>query len=188
VEVLETNIKMNSLFIVMNWTKLLYMLIIVLIYVPMVFLGANVFFPKYTGSNSYYQPGVDCYSKYPIPATDKATSVEIAAMNDKQQKCYEENIAAQKKFEEDKNKYDGWKYVFIALFNLAILLLALFVSMQDSIVMGLFMGSIVATFGATVGYFETNSKIGFGILVITFFVMLFFINRKKDHFVDWKEK
>jgi len=64
----------------------------------------------------------------------------------------------------------------------------LFVSMQDSIVMGLFMGSIVATFGATVGYFETNSKIGFGILVITFFVMLFFINRKKDHFVDWKEK
>ena len=29
---------------IMNWTKLLYVLIIVLLYVPMVFLGANVFF------------------------------------------------------------------------------------------------------------------------------------------------
>jgi uncharacterized membrane protein len=164
------------------------MLIIVLIYVPMVFLGANVFFPEYTGSNSYYRPSVDCYAKYPTPAVDKATSVEIAAMNDKQQACYEQNVAEEKAFEEARNKYDGWKYVFIALFNLAILLFALFVPMQDSIVMGLFMGSIVATFGATVGYFETNSKIGFGVLVVTFFVMLFFINRKKDYFIDWKSK
>jgi len=172
----------------MNWTKLLYVLIIVLIYVPMVFLGANVFFPQYTGSNSYYQPTIDCYAKYPTPAIDKATAAETAAMNDKQQKCYEQNVLEQKKFEEAKNAYDGWKYVFIALFNLAILIFALFVPMQDSIVMGLFMGSIVTTFGATVGYFETNSKIGFGVLVVTFFVMLFFINRKKDNFVDWKER
>ena len=53
----------------MNWTKLLYVLIIVLLYVPMVFLGANVFFPKYTGTDSYYQ-GPDCYSKYPYPSTE----------------------------------------------------------------------------------------------------------------------
>lgn len=172
----------------MNWTKLLYVLIIVLIYAPMVFLGANVFFPKYTGMNSYYQPSVDCYSKYPTPAMDKATSAEIAAANDKQQTCYEQNVAEQKAFEEAKNTYDGWKYVFIALFNLAIILFALFVPMQDSIVMGLFLGSIVATFGATTGYFETNSKIGFGVLVVIFFVMLFFINKKKDNFVNWKEK
>ncbi|MFA6460956.1 MAG: hypothetical protein WCV90_01715 [Candidatus Woesearchaeota archaeon] len=172
----------------MNWTKLLYVLIIVLIYVPMVFLGANVFFPKYTGTDSYYQPSIDCYSKYPTPAMDKATSVEIAAANDKQQKCYEENIQKQKEFDQAKNAYDGWKYVFIALFNLVIILFALFVPMQDSIIMGLFMGSIVATFGATIGYFQTNSKIGFGVLVVTFFVMLFFINRKKDNFVNWKEK
>ncbi len=31
---------------IMNWTKLLYVLIIVLLYVPMVFLGANVFFSE----------------------------------------------------------------------------------------------------------------------------------------------
>ncbi len=172
----------------MNWTKLLYVLIIVLIYVPMVFLGANVFFPKYTGMNSYYdQAGTDCYYKYPIP-TAKATPEEAAAINEKQQKCNEENQAAQKVWEKEKNTYDGWKYVFIALFNLAIILFALFVPMQDSIVMGLFLGSIVATFGATIGYFQTNSKIGFGVLVVTFFVMLFFINKKKDNFVNWKEK
>lgn len=155
----------------------------------MVFLGANVFFPKYTGIDSYYnQVGNDCYYKYPVPVADKATTEEIAAINEKQQKCNEENLVAQRAWEKDKNAYDGWKYVFIALFNLAIILFALFVPMQDSIVMGLFMGSIVATFGATVGYFQTNSKIGFGVLVVTFFVMLFFINRKKDSFVDWKGK
>ncbi len=39
----------------MNWLKFLYVLLIVLVYVPMVFLGANVFFPKFTGSDAYYQ-------------------------------------------------------------------------------------------------------------------------------------
>jgi len=154
----------------------------------MVFLGANVFFPKYTGTNAYYQPTTDCYLKYPTPMVDKATQAQISEVSLQQQKCYEENMAKQKEFEEGKNAYDGWKYVFIALFNLVILLIALFVPMQDSILMGLFLGSIAATFGATVGYFETNSKIGFTILVVTFFVMLFFINKKRDNFIDWKEK
>ncbi|MFH0700806.1 MAG: hypothetical protein V2A62_00045 [Candidatus Woesearchaeota archaeon] len=169
----------------MNWTKLLYVLIIILIYVPMVFLGANVFFPKYTGMDSYYQPSIDCYAKYPTSTSDKATSAEITAINDKQQKCTEEYQVAQREWEKAKNAYDGWKYVFIALFNLVILLLALFVPFQDSIIMGLFMGSMIATFAATLGYFQSNSKIGFVVLVITFFVTLFFINRKKDNFVKW---
>lgn len=175
----------------MNWTKLLYVLIIVLLYVPMVFLGANVFFPQYTGTNSYYHhAGSDCYLKYPYPANpDTLTTPQRETIDAHQRECQEEFNRGQEEFEQQKLKYEGKKYVFMALFNLVILLLALFLpKLQDSVTMGLFLGSIAATFGATIRYFDTHSKIGFGILVITFFAMLFFINRKKESFVDWKGK
>lgn len=175
----------------MNWTKLLYVLIIVLLYVPMVFLGANVFFPKYTGTNAYYQgPFSDCYAKYPYPAEPgKLSAPERAAIDEDQRKCGEEFQKEQEKFEQSKLSYEGMKYVFISLFNLFILLLALFLpKMQDSVTMGLFLGSIAATFGGTIRYFDTKSKIGFFILVVTFFAMLYFINRKKDNFLDWGNK
>ncbi len=172
----------------MNWTKLLYVLMIVLLYVPMVFLGANVFFPEYTGNNAYYRaPYTDCYAKYPYPAAlEKLTSAEQVVLNENQRKCNEEMQKAQDAFEQAKLSYEGKKYVFISLFNLAILLLALFLpKLQDSVTMGLFMGSIAATFGGTIRYFDTRSKIGFAILVITFFTVLYFINRKKENFLDW---
>ncbi len=174
----------------MNWTKLLYVLIIVLLYVPMVFVGANVFFPKYTGSESYYQPYTDCYQKYPYPAAEKAVDeAQNKAIAEKQEICQKEFQTKQQSWEQEKLKYEGTKYVFIALFNLFILLLALFLpKLQDSVTMGLFLGSIAATFGGTLRYFDTRSKIGFMVLVLTFFAMLFFINRKKDDFVNWKEK
>lgn len=171
----------------MNWTKLLYIAIIVLLYIPMVFVGANVFFPQYTGANAYYRGGFgdDCYARYPHPQNpDDAQRLEI---DKNQRQCQEEYQQAQQKFETDKLAYEGPKYVFIALFNLAILLLALLLpKLQDSVSMGLFIGSIATTFGATIRYFDTNSKLGFAVLVITFFAMLFFINRKKDSFVSWK--
>ena len=175
----------------MNWTKLLYVLIIVLLYVPMVFLGANVFFPEYTGVNRYYHgPYMDCYQKYPYPANPETISTpERAAIDESQRKCNEEFQKAQEQWEQERLGYEGKKYVFITLFNLAVLLLALFIpKLQDSVSMGLFLGSIAATFGATIRYFDTTSKIGFGILVLTFFAMLYFINKKKDSFVDWKGK
>ena len=175
----------------MNWTKLLYVLIIVLLYVPMVFVGANVFFPKYTGTNNYYHgPYPDCYQKYPYPEkADALSQPERLAIDENQRKCNEEFQLGQQKWEEEKLAYEGQKYVFIALFNLAVLLLALFLpKLQDSVSMGLFLGSIATTFGATLFYFDTRSKIGFAILVVTFFAMLYFINRKKDDFVNWGNK
>ncbi|MDP3698231.1 MAG: hypothetical protein Q8R47_01450, partial [Nanoarchaeota archaeon] len=76
----------------MNWTKLLYVLMIVLLYVPMVFLGANVFFPQYTGTNAYFHgPYTDCYGKYPYPAApDKLTTPERAVIDENQRKCNDE--------------------------------------------------------------------------------------------------
>jgi len=162
---------------------------IVLIYVPLVFLGSNVFFPKYTGTHSYYQgPYMDCYSKHPYPAESKEVdAAQRQEIEERQRQCQDEQRLAQEQWEEDKRAYEGPKYVFIAWFNLVVLLVALFLpKLQDSVIMGLFLGSIGATFGATMIYFNTQSKIGFAILVVTFAAMLFFINRKKDTFVDWK--
>ncbi len=136
---------------------------------------------------SFYQ-GPDCYNKYPYPATEKISEEQSLAISEKQEECQKKYFAEQKIWEQEKNTYEGQKYMFIIIFNLIILLIALFVTFQDSIVMGLFMGSIVTTFVATLMYFQSKSKIGFVILVITFFVTLFFIDRKKDSFVDWKGK
>lgn len=172
----------------MNWTKLIYVLIIVLLYVPMVFLGANVFFPQYTGSNAYFNDYNECYSKY-YPAAEKTTEVEQNIISEKQRTCQEEFLAKQRAWEEKKLSYESKKYMFITLFNLLVLLFALLIpKLQDNVTMGLFVGSIASTFGATLRYFDTNSKIGFIILVIIFCMMIFFINKKKETFVDWKDK
>ena len=173
----------------MDWTKLFYVLMIVLLYIPMVFLGANVFFPEYTGSQSYYQGFSDCYMKYPYPEPAKLSEQDRVAVSDLQRKCQEDNNLAQRVWEQKKLQYEGVKYVFISLFNLAVLLLAAFLpQLQNSVSMGLFLGSIGATFGGTIRYFDTQSKLGFIILVVTFFLMLFFINKKKDSFVTVKKR
>lgn len=173
----------------MNWTKLISVLIIVLLYIPMVFLGANVFFPKYTGMHSYYQPTIDCYNKYPYPTKpEEGTEALRGDISEKQRVCQQENQQAQEKWEQEKLQYEGTKYVFITLFNLVVLLGAVFIPLKDSVSMGLFLGSIATTFGATIRYFDTRSKLGFVILVVTFVLMVYFINKKKETFVNWKGK
>jgi hypothetical protein len=165
----------------------------------MVFLGANVFFPKYTGSDSYYNynyQNPDCYGKYPSPTPisetnppDEKTKLIAQQRNEQLEECLKQQMLTQQQWEQDKNQYEGMKYIFIIAFNFIILLIALFLpKLQDSVTMGLFLSSIVTTFGATIRYFDSKSKIGFIILVITFFLTLYFINKKKDTFVDWKEK
>ncbi len=139
----------------------------------MVFLGANVLFPEYSGSNSYYKD--NCFEKFP-------RTVDVKE-NPQWENCMQNSEKERQEFESNKLTYEGTKYVFITLFNLLVLLLALFLpKIQNSIIIGLFFGSIIATFSATIRYFDTNSRIGFVILVLTFFTMLYFINHKKNKF------
>lgn len=155
----------------------------------MVFLGANVFFPEYTGGNSYYRGYSDCYGKYPYPPDAvKLSEPQRVAINDAQRKCQDEQNLAQQRWEDEKLAYEGQKYVFLSLFNLLILLVAVFLPhLHDTVSMGLFLGAVGATFGATIRYFDSRSKVGFVILVVTFIFVLFFINRKKDSFILGKQ-
>ena len=141
----------------MNWTKLLYVLIIILLYIPMVFLGANVFFPEYTGSNRYYDYRDDCYKPVAVPL-DEMTKEERVEHEEDAERCRKESAERQEQWQKDKNAYEGNKYVVVTIFNLIILLIALFVTLlKDSVVMGLFLGSLASTFGATI---RTTEPVG----------------------------
>ncbi len=160
--------------VIMNWMKVMLTLVVILLYIPLVFMGANVFFPEYSGSDSYY----NAYKSCSYAPDDKTSS--ICTQNDT---CLTEQMNEQKTFEESKHNYDGNKYVFIVVLNLIVLLLALFILFDDSVNIGLFLGSTLTSFFSTWTYFETQSKIGFGVLFIIFFVSIYFITRKKDLFL-----
>jgi len=155
----------------MSWIKILLALVVILLYIPLVFMGANVFFPEYTGSDSYYYGYKTCSIEGP-----ESTYVQ-------NESCVEEQEVEQKAFQEAKSHYDGNKYIFIVVLNLIVLLIALFVSFDESVLIGLFLGSTLTSFFSTWTYFNTQSKIGFGVLFIIFFVTIYFITKKKEIFL-----
>ena len=163
----------------MDWVKALLALVVILLYIPMVFMGANVFFPKFTGSDAYYSEWKDC-SYVPSPTATEPVYLQ-------NQTCYDELQAAQRAFELEKNMYDGNKYIFIVLLNVMVLLLTVFITFEESVLIGLFLGSTLTTFFSTWTYFATKSKIGFGILVLIFFLTMYFVSKKKHLFLFKKK-
>ena len=135
-------------------------------------MGANVFFPEYTGSDSYYSG----YKACTLTADQNGQYLQ----NDT---CYEEQQAEQEVYEEAKAKYDGNKYIFIVVLNLLVLLIAAFISLDESVVVGLFIGSTLTSFFSTWTYFATQSRIGFAVLFLIFFVTICFITYKKNMFL-----
>lgn len=159
----------------MEWKRVVFAIIVILLYIPLVFMGANILFPKY----DYHDFPIykDCYGPRaaPIEQADNATRAEF-------EKCQKEEQQKQMDFQKEKNKYDGWKYLAIVLFNLVVVLITLFIKFNDSIMYGLFIGATITTFIATIIYFTTRSKIGFGVLVLVFIATLYFVTRilRKD--------
>ena len=75
----------------MDWIKALLSLVVILLYIPLVFMGANVFFPDYTGSDSYYYAYKDCGI-----TKGEGTS----AVYEQNSTCIEEQQAEQKAYED----------------------------------------------------------------------------------------
>jgi uncharacterized integral membrane protein len=174
-----------------NWMKLLYVLVIALLYVPMVFLGANVFFPKFTGTESYFRGTEECYPRYPI--SEKLAPVEQQALAEEQQakinECLAEQRVLEQQWNEERSVYNGWKYAAITGFNLVILLLIVFMTFTDAVSMGIFFGTVVTAFAATVSYWDyARTKIGFVLMLITFFVVLFIVNKRARTLIESKLK
>ena len=159
----------------MSWNKLIFALVVILLYIPLVFMGANVFFPEYTGENGYFRSS--CYEKPSLNPSDNKVLEE----------CLTKEEAVRKEFEAAKQQYNSWKYFYITLFNLIALILILFLALDSSILTGIFVGAVITSFVSTWIYFEAKSKLGFGTLILIFILTIYFINKKKDLFFKSKE-
>ncbi|HIH25425.1 MAG TPA: hypothetical protein HA226_01475 [Nanoarchaeota archaeon] len=157
-----------------TWKIILFAAIIIILYIPLVFMGANIFFPKYDYTN--YPMYNECYMSKPMPVNgyDNTTQEQI-------NKCQQEQNKIQQDYEKQKRTYDGWKYLSIVIFCLLTIGAALLLKLNDSVMYGLFLGATITTFASTIIYFTTRSKIGFAILVLIFITTIFFITKRKDN-------
>jgi hypothetical protein len=149
-----------------NW--IVFAIAITLIFVPMVFLGVNTFFPKEPNGSecNYITPMKSCT----INATDACLKEQEAA-NQKSMECYN-------RLEEERTRYDGLKYITI----MVICLIASFVMLtrlDKSILYGLFAGVVLSAFIGTIRYISARSILGFGLLVLLFIVVIYFIQRDR---------
>src|SRR3989338_8510102 len=87
-----------------SWSKLIYTLIVIFLYVPLVFLGVRTFLPEYTDYNDYpaYK---DCYGYAPYAEESKCYDAEEQAlMVEKRDLCVEEQQAEQKQYDGEKRQ------------------------------------------------------------------------------------
>ena len=147
----------------MSWNNVLFSIVVIILYVPLVFLGSNVFFPKYSDYPNTYN---DCYISKPIPD-----------INNETQRCLEDQNNKMQDFQNEKRNYDSRKYLAIIIFNFIIMLIIFFIKFNDSIIYGLFIGTVLSTFIATMVYFSTKSKLGFIALAMVFISAIYFITK-----------
>lgn len=154
---------MSSIF---NWKKIVFALAIALLYIPLVFLGVNTFFPE--------DPVNDCY-KFQLPVNCKeaenVTVCEQASLEDQEEMnlCYEE-------YENERQKHDGNKYVVLMLICV-ITSFVMLMSLDKSVKYGLFIGVVITAFSGTMQYIESRSLIGFILMVVLFVVIIYFVQR-----------
>ena len=98
----------------------------------------------------------------------------------KTNECLVVQREAQKAWDAEHKVYNGWKYAAITGFNLIILLIAVMITFQEAVVMGLFFGTVATAFIATVSYWDyARTKLGFVLMLVVFFVVLFFVNKRQ---------
>jgi hypothetical protein len=156
-----------------NFQKVLSSFIIAILFIPLVFMGSNVFFPKYDWKD--YGNFKDCYASIP----PKESPEQNEELRREQQDCYREQEENRQAWEAEKRVYDSWKYVFIVSLCLIGLLAALIPSLAKNIKFGLFIGAAVSAFASTMIYFNTKSKLGFILLAVLFILSVFFINKER---------
>ncbi|MFH1399044.1 MAG: hypothetical protein ABIG95_02950 [Candidatus Woesearchaeota archaeon] len=157
----------------MNGRKVLFAIAICLIYIPMVFMAVNTFFPK--------TPLNECYAKYRLGpmVAEKANASQMAAYNVQIAEYDAEMQACDMEYEQIRTKYDGWKFIVIMLVNIMASLVIL-TKLDKSVVYGLFFGVVVTAFVSSIRYGESRSIPGFALLVVLFGIVIYFVNSRKD--------
>jgi hypothetical protein len=159
------------------WVKLAYIALVVILYIPLVFIGVRTFLPDYTDYND--RPYNECYFDRYSPELSVAEQEKVQILSDE---CYEEQRVLQQVYDEEKRGYDVWKYLVVLGIVFVTLLLVVFVPLDSAIRVGLFVGSSISVFVATMEYFETESKLAFALLVVVFGLVLFVIQKRQKFF------
>jgi hypothetical protein len=153
-----------------SWKKTFFGLAICLLYIPMVFMAVNTFFPKITDTcyDSVYTSRVIA-----SPVPEKLNETEMALREAEMRECY-------KLFEAEQIKYDGWKLILIMIINIVAASLIL-LNLEKSVRYGLFFGIVITAFAATIRYINSRSIPGFVLLVFLFGFIIYLVNLwKKD--------
>lgn len=149
-----------------NWKKIIFAIAIAILFIPMVYLGINTFFPD--------MPSDRCIEAVPLvrcdPADDSCSNKEQVKSVERQD-CYEQ-------YRNDRRDYEGNKYIalmIICLLTSFVMLLKL----DPSIIYGLFFGVVITAFTGTLRYIDSRSKIGFFLMVVLFVVIILFVHKTR---------
>lgn len=157
----------------MDWKKIVFAIAICLLYIPLVFMAVNTFFPK--------TPTNECYMEYPYPA-----AAEKVANQTQMDEYYRQARECDNAFMAEQTRYDGWKFIVVMIINIIAAFLML-LEIDKSIIFGLFFGVTITAFTATLRYMESRSVLGFCLLVVLFGVIVYFVNSRKDKWLESKK-
>lgn len=164
-----------------SWAKLVYTVIVIFLYVPLVFVGVQTFLPEYSDYNyPFYK---DCYGYVPYAETDKCYDAqEQAAILETRDQCLEDQQKEQKAYDDAKKQYYTWKYISVLAVAVLTLVLVMCIAFDTPIKIGLFVGSAAAVFISTMQYFDTKSIPAFIVLLVVFGLVVFVIQKREKFF------
>ena len=149
-----------------EWKKVVFALAISLLFVPLVYLGINTFFPENPDNDCYRSLlPLNCRDAEDVSACEQANLENQNEMDD----CWDEYDALNK-------KYDGNKYIVLMIICV-ITSFVMLMNLDKSVKYGLFMGVVITAFSGTMQYIESRSLIGFILMIILFVVIIYFVQR-----------
>jgi hypothetical protein len=156
-----------------DWRKIVFAIAIALLFIPMVFLGVNTFFPK--------EPANTCYNNmFPVaPKEGPLTQEEQAQYNADQQKYNEEQQVCQTAWDAARIQYDGMKYIVIMIICI-IASFTMLLNLDKSIIYGLFFGVVITAFSGTIAYIQARSIVGFILMVVLFILIIVWVQRERQ--------
>ena len=139
--------------------KYVFAIAICLLYIPMVFMAVNTFFPEI--------PDNDCYIARPFVEGDEAENIKY---NEEMREC-------EQAYSKEESRYDGWKFIVVMIINI-IAAFVMLLKLDKSVVYGLFFGVVITAFSATIRYMESRSIPGFILLVLLFGMIIYFVSSR----------
>jgi hypothetical protein len=141
-----------------------FALIIVVLYIPLLFLGLNVFVPETQN---------DCYPKIYVENPNKTESQRIQE-SQKLQEC-------ENNWKKENEKIRTTRLMILAIINFIALLFVFLFNLETPVSYGFFFAATLSTFIFTMegtrSYGSLFSKIAFGILLMFFVLAIFTIKK-----------